>query len=198
MTGRAAARWTVALALATLVMAGLARSAAADPVDGTITYRVEHKLKTYDAVLPASSADLILEFDPAALEQLRFEASIPLGAFDSGNQLRDQHAAETLELLFFPSARWTVDEVQVVRREPADGELAAAELAVAGPLELHGETQRLATTVLVTREDGALRVQARFPISLEAFDIPRPGLLGIRISDTVTVTVDLTIDGETP
>lgn len=200
MTARAATRWTVALALATLALAGLARTAAADPlaVEGTITYRVEHKFKTYDAVLPASSAELTLEMEPADLEEIRFEAEIPLGSFDSGNQLRDQHAAETLELLFFPSARWTVDEVQVVRREPATGDLAAAELLVAGPLELHGVIQRLETTVLVTRDDAGLRVQARFPISLETYDIPRPGLLGIRISDTVTVTVDLVITGETP
>ncbi len=199
MTARVVARWTTALALATLALAGLARTAAAASVeDGTITYRVVHKLKTYEAVLPAASAQLEVALDPDDLEALQFSATIPLASFDSGNQLRDQHAAETLELLFFPRAVWTVDAVTVVRREPADGALSVAELLVAGPLELHGKTVRVEAPVLLTSTGEGLRAQARFDLSLTEFDIPRPGLLGIRIADTVTVTVDLTLDGEQP
>jgi polyisoprenoid-binding protein YceI len=199
VTARVVARWSAALALATLALAGLARTAAASSVeDGTITYRVEHKLKTYEAVLPAASAQLEVALEPDDLEALQFSASIPLASFDSGNQLRDQHAAEALELLFFPRASWTVDSVTVVRREPADGALSAAELLASGPLELHGETVRIEARVLLTSTEAGLRAQARFDVSLEAFDIPRPGLLGIRIADTVTVTVDLTLGGEQP
>lgn len=194
-----AARWTAALAIATLAMAGLARTAAASSVeDGTITYRVEHKFKTYEAVLPASSAGFELSVDPDDLEALRFSATIPLASFDSGNQLRDQHAAEALELLFFPRAAWTVDAVVVVRREPTDGPLESAEILASGPLELHGKTVRIDAPVRLTSTEAGLRVEARFDLSLEAFDIPRPGLLGIRIADTVTVSVDLVLGGETP
>lgn len=197
MTVRVAAKWTAALALATLAMAGLARTAAASSVeDGTITYRVEHKLKTYEAVVSAAATEIELVVDPDDLEGLQFSATIPLGSFDSGNQLRDQHAAETLELLFFPDARWTVDAVTVVRREPAEGPLGTAEILAAGPLELHGKTLRLEVPVLLISTGEGLRTQARFEISLEEFGIPRPGLLGIRIADTVTVLVDLTIRGE--
>jgi hypothetical protein len=199
VTARVTARWTTALTLATLVMAGLARTAAASSVeDGSITYRVEHKLKTYEAVLSAASVGFELAVDPDELASLEFSASIPLASFDSGNQLRDQHAAEALELLFFPRASWTVDTVTVVQRTPAEGELQSAEILAAGPLELHGKVVRLEAPVLLTATEAGLRVQARFDVSLTEFDIPRPGLLGIRIADTVVVTVDLTLAAEQP
>jgi len=200
MTTRVSIRWTVALALATLASVGLARTAAAGTSieDGSITYRVVHKLKTYEAVLSASTAQLELSLDPDDLQALQFVATIPLASFDSGNQLRDQHAAETLELLFFPRAHWTVDSVSVVRREPAEGPLVSAELLVAGPLELHGLTARVGAPVLLTTTEDGMRALAQFELSLAEFEIPRPGLLGIRIADAVTVTVDLTVATVSP
>ena len=112
---------------------------AAEIVDGTLTYHVDHRFKSFDAVMPASAAELALTVDPAAIEALTFTARIPLGSFDSGNQLRDEHAAEALELFLFANASWTAESVEVLTRDPADGPARQARVRVSGPLVLRGE-----------------------------------------------------------
>ncbi len=160
--------------------------------EGTLTYHVDHRFKSFDAVMPASAVEVVFDLDPASPETLSFEARIPLASFDSGNQLRDEHAAEALELFLFADASWTAQEVKVTEREPAEGSLSKAILTASGPLTLHGETHTLTADVLMAVAGDRVAIQATFPISLDEYGIRRPGLLGFKIDDTVTVTVDLT------
>ncbi len=182
--------WAVAAA----AIVSLALPAAAEPVrveDGTLTYRIQHRLKTFDAVIPASAATLELDWGDGPLEGLRFDAAIPLEAFDSGNRLRDEHAAEALELFLYPEASWSVEQVDVMRREPQGPSWSEATLTASGPLTLHGVTEELSVEVRVKRSGDTVTFEAGFPLSLEAFGIERPGLLGVRIQDTVTVQISL-------
>lgn len=182
--------WAVAAA----AIVSLALPAAAEPVrveDGTLTYRIQHRLKTFDAVIPASAATLELDWGDGSLEGLRFDATIPLEAFDSGNRLRDEHAAEALELFLYPEASWSVEQIDVVRREPQGPSWSEATLTASGPLTLHGVTEELSVEVRVKRSGDTVTFEAGFPLSLEAFGIERPGLLGVRIQDTVTVQISL-------
>jgi polyisoprenoid-binding protein YceI len=184
------AGWPVALLMLT------AGSAGAQPQrveGGTITYHIEHRFKTYDAVLPASAATLDLDWGDGELGGLRFTATIPLGGFDSGNQLRDEHAAEALEEFLFPEASWSVDKVEVVRVEPQQGDWTQATLLVSGPLTLHGVTEVLSVEVAAVRQGDSVSLRGSFPLSLEAFGLVRPGMLGFKIKDTVTVTVELEV-----
>jgi polyisoprenoid-binding protein YceI len=165
---------------------------AAEIVDGTLTYHVDHRFKSFDAVMPASAAELELILDPAALEALAFTARIPLGSFDSGNQARDEHAAEALELFLFADASWTVEQVEILQRDPADGPARQARVRLSGPLVLRGETRTLTAEAGLAFQGESMAIQATFPLSLEEYGIHRPGLLGFKIDDTVTVTVNLT------
>ena len=180
----------IALLPLVLVLGGAgAASAQSTDVSGTLTYHVEHRLKAFDAVFEASGADVKLVLDPGDLEQLRFGIRIPLGGFDSGNTLRDEHAAEALETFLFPEALWRVEEVTVVSDDA--GPPRRAQLRVSGPLEVHGVTVPLTADVdLILEADRAL-ARSEFELSLEALGIVRPGLLGMKIADKVSVTVDL-------
>ena len=114
--------WMGTLAAAwTLVAAGLAAGKPVPVEDGTITYQIQHRVKTFEAVAPASVAALQLDWGDGTLAGLRFTATVPLGAFDSGNRLRDEHAAEALELFLFPEATWVVEQVEVQREVPGKG-----------------------------------------------------------------------------
>lgn len=183
------------IVLLALLLAGIGASpAGARPAtidDGTLTYRVDHRFKSFDAVLPATAVEFTLDLDPASPSTLTCTARVPLASFDSGNQLRDEHAAEALELFLFAEASWTAATVEVTEREPADGAVSKAILRVSGPLTLHGETHTLAADVLLAVSGDRVAIQATFPIYLEEYGIPRPGLLGFKIDDTVKVTVNL-------
>ncbi|MDP7110341.1 MAG: YceI family protein [Myxococcota bacterium] len=164
---------------------------AAEIVDGTLTYHVDHRFKSFDAVMPASAAELALTVDPAAIEALTFTARIPLGSFDSGNQLRDEHAAEALELFLFANASWTAESVEVLTRDPADGPARQARVRVSGPLVLRGEIRTLTAEAGLAFQGDSVAIQASFPLSLDEYGIHRPSLLGFKTDDTVTVTVNL-------
>lgn len=178
-----------------LLLAGIGASpAGARPAtidEGTLTYHVDHRFKSFDAVMPASVVEFTLDLDPASPETLTCTARVPLASFDSGNQLRDEHAAEALELFLFADARWTAGTVEVVEREPAVGAVSKAILRVTGPMTLHGETHTLSADVLLAVSGDRVAIQATFPVSLEEYGVPRPGLLGFKIDDTVTVTLNL-------
>ncbi len=191
MSGTALRRITVGwwIAVGCLAMPGAARSV---PIDsGAIVYHVEHPLKSVRGVMEASDAELDLTWDPDALEELRFEAVIPLGAFDSGNRLRDEHAAEALELFLHPDATWTVERVDVEDRQPEDGPWSEATLQVHGPLTLHGVTADQTVVVQAKRSGEGVSLRGSFTLALSAFDVERPALLGLAVEDTVTVEVDL-------
>ncbi len=187
----------VALGMALLWIAvGMAAPALAGPAtitDGTLTYHVDHRFKSFDAVMPATDAELTLDLDPAAPESLAFSARIPLGSFDSGNSLRDEHAAEVLELFLFPEASWSGDRVEILDRVPAEGAARLVRVRVTGPLTLRDVSQTLVAEALLEFTDGGATIQAVFELSLEDLGVHRPGLLGFKIDDTVTVTVNLTV-----
>jgi polyisoprenoid-binding protein YceI len=185
------ARWMTLLA-AVVALTATATAGAAQIVDGTLTYHVDHRFKSFDAVMPASDVELQLTVDPADLAALTFSATIPLGSFDSGNQLRDEHAAEALELFLFTDATWTLASVEVLERAPEDGPARQARLRVSGPLTLRGETRTLTADFGLAFQGESVAIQASFPLLLTDFGIHRPGLLGFKIDDTVTVTVNLT------
>ncbi len=185
-------RPTLPLASLLLALALSTTAGAAEIIDGSLTYHVDHRFKSFDAVMPASDADLSLTLDPAAPEALAFSATIPLGSFDSGNQLRDEHAAEALEVFLFAHATWTAETVEVLERTPADGPARQARVQVSGPLTLRGETRTLTAEAGLAFQGDTALIQATFPLSLADFGIARPGLLGFKIDDTVTVTVNLT------
>ncbi len=182
--------WTLLTSLVTLVAAAPALAQPVTDTSGTITYHVEHRLKAFDAVLPADALEAQLVLDPASLDQLRFGVRIPLARFDSGNTLRDEHAAEALETYFFPVAVWRVDHVEVLSDEA--GPPRVASLRVSGPLELHGASVTLTADMDLILDGGEATARSTFDLSLEAFGIARPGLLGMKIEDSVTVTVELT------
>jgi len=184
--------WMGTLAAAwTLVAAGLAAGKPVPVEDGTITYQIQHRVKTFEAVAPASVAALQLDWGDGTLAGLRFTATVPLGAFDSGNRLRDEHAAEALELFLFPEATWVVEQVEVQREVPGTGPWTEATVVASGPLTLRGETRVISVEVGLKRDGDRVSLSASFPLSLTEFGIERPGLLGVKIDDTVNVTVAL-------
>ena len=170
-------------------------ASAAEPVQieqGTITYTVEHRFKTFSGAIRAEDAELLLGWDGVDPTGLDFKATIPLGGFDSGNRLRDEHAAEVLQLYLFAEATWVVDRVEVVSGDPRAGAGTNLVLRASGPLSLKGISKPLEVDLQVQLGEST-QVHGEFTISLEDFGIERPGLLGFKIADQVRIEVDLLV-----
>jgi len=113
---------------------------------------------------------------------------VDLGTLQTGIGLRDRHMKDKyLEVSrgdMFATAR--LDEIRIARAEEGS-------VPFQGKLTLHGEQHAISGIAELQRQrDGALRVRARFPISLAAFRFQPPRYLGVGVRDEVQVQVQFT------
>jgi len=109
---------------------------------------------------------------------------VDLATLQTGIALRDQH----MQNIYLETGRgdgFATARVEEIRIDRAEGRGAFTAVLV-----LHGERHPIIGTVdLQSRRDGAVGVQARFPVSLAAFDIRPPRYLGVGVQDQVQVQV---------
>jgi polyisoprenoid-binding protein YceI len=145
--------------------------------EGTIKYEVSHVL--HGAVGQSSRVQGELDCRTAVCS---VHLSVPVASFGSGHAERDGDARALLE-----SARFPLAEVR------GTGRLLEPETAVVqGTVRLAGGQAALPPTRFrVERGWWSLRVRGQFALSLAELGIAPPALLGVPISDTVWIYVDL-------
>jgi polyisoprenoid-binding protein YceI len=147
----------------------------------TVGGRFETKTRALTGALAPSAAD------PAALDGT---LSVDLSTLDTGIGLRNTHLKE----------RYL--EIQrgegFARAVLSDVALASPVATASGPtgftasFTLHGVTRPVSGTADISRTDGGVRVEATFPVTLPAFEIPKPRYLGVGVQDEVEVRVTFT------
>jgi polyisoprenoid-binding protein YceI len=171
--------WLLAVALPALAPAARATDLAGHWKlrQGTVSYEVSHILHEAKGVSTAVSGGADCQ-----AEACRFDFSVPVASFDSKDADRDRDLLAVVQAARFPEAR--------VRGQ---GRLAAGGQAVLQvTAELAGARVALPPFRVQVRHGWwSLHVQGSFPISLQAFGIARPALLGVPISDTVLIYLDL-------
>jgi polyisoprenoid-binding protein YceI len=144
---------------------------------GTIAYEVSHVL--HSALGRSKEVQGTLDCEA---QRCRFEFHVPLASFDSRDADRDRDMRAVLDAPRFPTAEVRGSGILV-------GE---DEAVVEGSVTLAGATVALPPTRFrVERGWWRLRVRGSFALSLEAFGIQRPALMGIHISDALVVYVNL-------
>jgi polyisoprenoid-binding protein YceI len=119
-------------------------------------------------------------------------SEIAMDSLDTGIELRNQHMKEKyLQTKEFPSAVFTLKEAPVgesfLRSLSIDGEK-----LFKGSLKLHGVEKGVEGKF--TAKDG--KVLAKFQVKISDFGIAVPSYLGITVTDTVDVNVDLALKKE--
>jgi polyisoprenoid-binding protein YceI len=113
---------------------------------------------------------------------------VDLGTLQTGIGLRDQHLKDKYLEIHRSDAFMTarLEEIRVERTE-------GTWIPFYGTLTLHGEQHSISGMADVQpQRDGAVRVRARFPISIAAFGIQPPRYLGVGVRDEVQVQVQFT------
>jgi len=124
---------------------------------------------------------------------------VDLVSLDTGIELRDNHLRETyLEVARgerFRHAALTGIELD----DPLPPDAARHKTPFSGTLSLHGVERAVAGKAELSRRHGRLRVQATFPLSLKAFDIPPPRYMGVGVRDEVRILVTFdAVSGASP
>lgn len=192
-------------AIAAVALASFAiEAAAARPESWSLTsgeVRVRCRLTvggSFDAITSEISGALRLE--GAAVREVSGRVRVRLDALDTGIGLRNTHLRETyLEVDRGEEFREAV-LTGVELAEPFPPGARAHETGFAGLLSLHGVERRVEGDARLVRRAGSVRVEAEFPLSLAAFDIPPPRYLGVGVRDEIGIRVrfDATIAPSSP
>ena len=147
----------------------------ADKTLSSIQYSVNHPLHSATAV----SDDFICNIDyNVDLHQVdKVGVAIKVSTFDSKNSNRDSNAMEAVEALKYPYVKFISSSVTS----------SPGKLEIMGDLTFHGIANEIFFIAEQKTEADKLTVQGSFTISLDAFKVERPGLLGMKIDDEVKV-----------
>ena len=145
--------------------------------ESKLIYYLSHPLHEVEA----TSKDVVyrLDVDPANRLIKSVSASVDVTTFDSGNSNRDSHAMEVIDALTYPEATFASASIS----QSGDS------VKVTGKLTFHGITKEIVIPAALKWSPNRLDVHGDFDISLTAFQIERPSLLMIPVSDRLQFTV---------
>ena len=180
-----------ALALALLALADARPAAAADTwrvAAGEVRVRCRMTVGgSFDAVSSAVSG--FVRGDASSAGSYTGELLVDLATLDTGIGLRNDHLRTT----YLDTERGTEFRHAVlsgvVLDQPLPGRDGRHETRFSGVLSLHGVQRPIEGEAELRRRNGRMQVEARFSLSLDAFDIPPPRYLGIGVRDAIEVTV---------
>ncbi len=171
-------------------------SVAAGPITTGDTYRITTAGVTvicpltvggsFEARTSAVAGDLVLADTSGAVKGA---VQVDLATLQTGIGLRDRHMKDKY-LEIGRSDTFTTARLEEIRIEHAE----EGSMPFHAKLTLHGEQHSVSgiADLQGQQRDGALRVRARFPISLAAFGIQAPRYLGVGVRDEVQVQVQFT------
>jgi len=113
---------------------------------------------------------------------------VDLQTLETGIGLRDRHMRENyLEVNKGPE--FSVATIEGIKIDRKDGRT-----SFNGTLLLHGQRKEISGTAELKDQNGHIRVQAQFPLSVSQFAIPKPTYLGVGVKDEIEVKVTMTAE----
>jgi hypothetical protein len=118
----------------------------------------------------------------------QFIMAVPVKSFDSGDSNRDLHMLQVTK-----GADYPLIQVNVAFPTPS-GKALPKEILADLEVQFAGQKVNYSKVKLgvVSLEPGQVRVTAVITLSLKAFDITPPSLLGVPIEDSVPIQLDMT------
>ena len=192
----------VLAALVSVVTLAAGAQTARDAGSWTVTagdVRVRCRLTVggaFDAVTTSISGTL----RPSASDAAAYSGDlrVDLATLDTGIALRNGHLrGDYLEVGRGPDFRKAV-LTGIVLDDPPPAGGGRRRTRFSATLTLRGVRREIEGEAELRRRDGRMRVEAVFPLSLEAFGVPPPRYLGIGVRDIVEVTVEFDASAGAP
>lgn len=135
-----------------------------------------------------------VELNPANMRQVTARISVDLNSIKTGNRLRDKDMREKfLQTDRYPSVDFSIG--QIVSGPTALKNGATGDFVAMGEFSLHGvkRTEKIVLKVGLSGDGTTLQVESTFPLQLADYQIERPQLFILRLSETVEVTIRLSL-----
>ncbi len=207
------------LTAALFVTTGISQAAVYKPVLNAdsktgLTFSIPYTFGKHDG--EALSLSGHIEIDPETLVVTSGEFSFPVTALSSGNRKRDCHIEESIGLDYSKSSYPKSQVCGGTNTLPTEGNDAIAfpnllfkmesstasktagePAVVRGSFEMHGVSKPLEVPILITKNDaGIVRLQGTFMLSMAAYGAVVKPVVGIKVGDPITVTVDVLLKAE--
>ncbi|MBC7691396.1 MAG: YceI family protein [Methylotenera sp.] len=122
-------------------------------------------------------------------DQLTGEATFHLDSLETGMKMRDEHMKKKyLQVEQFPDSRLTLTHL-TVPKNCTETATATCTTPFQGQLTLHGVTQPVNGSLVLTRAADTLSVDAHFPVKLTDYKIAIPSFAGITVVENVQIQV---------
>ena len=154
-----------------------------DLEESYISYKGTHPLHSWEGISRDISFNMECTGDHCVLD-----VSAPLESFDSGNDGRDNNMLYYTESLQYPEVRFQSESFKFTGNFDTS-------IDVKGELIFHGVTKEIPVKIVLYKDlDGSTIThwgKCSFNISLDSFNVSKPSLLMVKISDEITVNVKL-------
>jgi polyisoprenoid-binding protein YceI len=145
--------------------------------ESMVTYAIMHPLHEIEAT--SKDVQYQLDVDVSTRHIKSVSARVDVMTFDSGSSNRDSHAMEVIDAITYPEVTFTSTSIA----EAGDS------VHVTGKLTFHGVTKEVLIAAMAKWSDNKLVVQGGFTIGLTEFNIERPSLLLIPVSDALNLSI---------
>ena len=148
-----------------------------DTTSSFIKYTGNHTLHTWEGV----SNNINFSID-CIDDNCKLYVSTPLEDLDSGNDSRDSNMLYYSESLLYPTVSFSSDYFTFT------GEFDSS-IDLEGTLDFHGIKNQIPITINLFKEKKSYWGSCEFNFSLDSFNVERPSLLMIKISDLINIKV---------
>jgi polyisoprenoid-binding protein YceI len=169
-----------------------------DPAHDTIYFRSTAKLEFIEG--KTNDLEGGFTFDSAAAQGIRGLLRVDLRTLKTGIDMRDEHMRERhLQTDQFPYAFFEFTSVTGLPQRPDGGK--AYQVTAAGFFYIHGHKRKIeASGTALFHFDGSGKqscdIRAKFSMNLDAYEIPRPKALLLKLAETIDVEVIFTASNE--
>ena len=149
-----------------------------DSINSYIKYIGKHPFHEWEGI--STNINCLLECNN---NKCSIKVSCPLESFNSGNDNRDSNMLYYTESILYPNVTFTSNIFKLNE--------GINQINIDGILNFHGIEKKIDSKISIIKEGLKLLGSTKFQLSLNDYNIKRPKLLFLSISDTITLDIKL-------
>jgi len=173
-------RLTIILLISPILFASDIRISFSDT--SVVSYKGSHPAHSWEGISKRVKGGILCKDD--GLKDCTIKVIIQLESFDSGNSGRDSNMLFHTESHKYPFVKFNSDSFSVLDSINSNFDLT-------GILEFHGIEKKISSSIQIFNKNNIFSGLTEFRISLDAYNVDKPQLLFVRISDEIEIRCNL-------
>ncbi len=162
-----------------IILTSLLNAWKIDTTASQISYKGEHTFHAWEGISKK------IDFEMSCAQNIcELFISVPLNSFDSGNDSRDSNMLYYTESLLYPNVSFKSKKFKF-------NSINDTSIDMNGIIDFHGIQKEIPVKVSLLRESNSFIGKCDFDIDITSFNVERPSLLMIKISETIKIKANL-------